>query len=151
MDSRDNMGEGDAPLRKFHWNFVADEEEEWRACSDYLLELFREDCELQSYPVRRIELTLDLVKRKREIEEEEEEKKKKDSKKPRLFFRRWSAPLAPVLSAVPAVAAPAITVRRFSRTLSFFTSSELPHLHQSMKSPPLPPFNFSIHPQRPSG
>ncbi|SCN80551.1 uncharacterized protein FFB20_10750 [Fusarium fujikuroi] len=90
------MGEGDAPLRKFHWNFVADEEEEWRACSDYLLELFRED-----------------LKRKREIEEEEEEeKKKKDSKKPRLFFRRWSAPLAPVLSAVPAVAAPAITNER---------------------------------------
>ncbi|KAF5576744.1 hypothetical protein FPCIR_12447 [Fusarium pseudocircinatum] len=95
MASRDEMGESDAPLRKFHWNFVVDEEEEWRACSDYLLELFRED-----------------LKRKRDIGEEEEEKKKKEKKKPRLFFRRWSAPLAPVLSAVPVVAAPAITDER---------------------------------------
>ncbi|KAL5610050.1 hypothetical protein FOVSG1_004731 [Fusarium oxysporum f. sp. vasinfectum] len=92
MDSRDGMGRSDAPLRKFHWNFVVDEEEEWRACFDYLLELFRED-----------------LKRKREMEEEEVEEKKKKEKKPRLFFRRWSAPLAPVLSAVPAVVAPATT------------------------------------------
>ncbi|EXM02240.1 hypothetical protein NOF04DRAFT_21826 [Fusarium oxysporum II5] len=75
----------DSPLRKFHWNFVVDEEEEWRACS---------------------------VKRKREMEEEEGEEKKKKEKKPRLFFRRWSAPLAPVLSAVPAVVAPATTKSR---------------------------------------
>ncbi|KAH7211700.1 hypothetical protein DER44DRAFT_742279 [Fusarium oxysporum] len=95
MDSRDGMGRSDAPLRKFHWNFVVDEEEEWRACSDYLLELFRED-----------------LKRKREMEEEEGEEKKKKEKKPRLFFRRWSAPLAPVLSAVPAVVAPATTDER---------------------------------------
>ncbi|KAF5563109.1 hypothetical protein FNAPI_2854 [Fusarium napiforme] len=94
MDSCDGMGRSDAPLQKFHWT-VVDDEEEWRACSDHLLELFRED-----------------LKRKREKEEEEGEERKKKEKKPRLFFRRWSAPLAPVLSAVPAVVAPATTDER---------------------------------------
>ncbi|KAF5634633.1 hypothetical protein F52700_5826 [Fusarium sp. NRRL 52700] len=123
MDSHDGIGGGDAPLQKFHWNFVVDEEEEWRACSDCLLELFRED-----------------LKRKREIEEEEEEGKKKKEKKPRLFFRRWSAPLAPVLSAVPVVAAPATTVRQSLLDTSYFPSSESPRLHQSQATTP-----FYIH------